>query len=158
MAANSGDCSWCAALGAVDTVHLGDIIANARERVAECSATLRVGKSLLQKILGALLVLSLAACAVAPRAYMANRGSDSVSVINTATNTVIATVPVGISPNGVAVTPNGMFAYVANTTSGTGSPPSTVHGTVSVIDTAANRAGPTRLNTETRLISGTLRV
>ena len=34
----------------------------------------------------------------APFAYITNSGSDSVSVIDTATNTVVKTVAVGISP------------------------------------------------------------
>jgi len=42
-------------------------------------------------------------------------GPNTVSVINTATNTVTATIPVGINsfPSGVAVTPNGSKVYVA---------------------------------------------
>ncbi|MFC5881829.1 beta-propeller fold lactonase family protein, partial [Streptomyces virginiae] len=49
-------------------------------------------------------------------------------VINTATNTVVATVPVGDAPQGVAVSPDGTRAYVTN------------YGadTVSVINTATN--------------------
>ena len=39
------------------------------------------------------------------RAYVANFGSDTVSVIDTATNTVVATIPVGLNPFGVAITP-----------------------------------------------------
>jgi YVTN family beta-propeller protein len=42
----------------------------------------------------------------APFAYVTNGGS-SVSVIDTATNTVVATVGVGSLPFGVAVTPDG---------------------------------------------------
>jgi YVTN family beta-propeller protein len=63
-----------------------------------------------------------------PFAYVTNVGSNTASVIDTATNTVVATVPVGIAPFGVAVTPNGAFAYVTNFLS----------HTVSVIDTATN--------------------
>ena len=48
-------------------------------------------------------------------------------MIDTATNTVIATIPVGNCPAGVAVSPDGATAYVAN-----------LDGTVSVIDTATN--------------------
>ena len=40
-------------------------------------------------------------------AYVANYGSDNVSVIDTSNNTVVATVPVGSNPYGVAITPNG---------------------------------------------------
>lgn len=53
---------------------------------------------------------------------------DSVSVINTGTNTVTATVGVGASPIGVAITPDGTRAYVAN------------NGSVSVIDTKPSDA------------------
>ena len=59
-------------------------------------------------------------------AYVMNSGSDSVSVIDTTTNTVTATVPVEDSPVWAALTPNGRFAYVVNHGS----------GSVSVINTA----------------------
>jgi YVTN family beta-propeller protein len=87
------------------------------------------------------------------KVYVANRDSDNVSVIDTkrekkrrqgpggrqgrdvseadagaATNTVIATIPVGSSPIGVAVTPDGSKVYVANSGS----------NNVFVIDTATN--------------------
>jgi YVTN family beta-propeller protein len=45
------------------------------------------------------------------RGYVANFLANSVSVIDPAANTVIATVPVGAAPKAVAVTPNGAFAY-----------------------------------------------
>ncbi len=61
------------------------------------------------------------------RAYVANR-SNTVSVIDTATNTVVATIPVGQGPWEVAITPDGTRAYVTNAFS----------NTVSVIDTATN--------------------
>src|SRR5215469_881901 len=60
-------------------------------------------------------------------AYVTSDAND-VSVINTATNTVVATVPVGATPFGVAITPNGAFAYVANFN----------FDDVSVINTATN--------------------
>ncbi len=78
-----------------------------------------------------LAILGLLAAAPAsadPFAYVANFSSDTVSVIDTATNTVVAIVPVGSSPGGVAVTPDGAFAYVTNFSS----------ANVSVIDTATN--------------------
>jgi len=74
------------------------------------------------------------ACLVAPasvlaeNAYITNLVSANVSVIDTATNTVIATIPVGIGQNGVAVTPDGSKVYVANVNV----------PFVSVIDTATN--------------------
>jgi YVTN family beta-propeller protein len=47
-------------------------------------------------------------------AYVTNEGSNTVSVINTGTNTVMATIPVGVTPEGVAVNPAGTLVYVAN--------------------------------------------
>ncbi|MGH6838941.1 MAG: beta-propeller fold lactonase family protein [Methylocella sp.] len=73
-------------------------------------------------ILGAALGLGLLArpAAARPFAYVANGGSNTVSVIDTATNMVVATVPVGVfpfgelplTPTGVAVAPDGKHAYV----------------------------------------------
>ncbi len=74
------------------------------------------------------------------RAYVANNGGASVSVIATATNTVIATVAVGAGPVGVAVTPDGARAYVANYGANTVSVISTATNTV--IATVAVGAGP----------------
>jgi YVTN family beta-propeller protein len=67
---------------------------------------------------------------LAQSAYIPNSGSDNVSVIDTATNTVVATIPVGSEPIGVAVSPDGSKVYVTNSNLGPGS--------VSVIDTATN--------------------
>jgi YVTN family beta-propeller protein len=57
--------------------------------------------------------------------YVTNGGSDSVSVIDTATNRVTATILAGSRPFGVALTPDGRHAYVTNYGS----------SSVSVIDT-----------------------
>ena len=43
------------------------------------------------------------------------RRSNTVSVIDTASNTVVATVAVGSMPRGVAITPDGTRVYVTNT-------------------------------------------
>jgi YVTN family beta-propeller protein len=64
----------------------------------------------------------------AQNAYIPNRADNTISVIDTATNTVIATIPVGSLPAGVAVTPDGSKVYVANENG----------NNVSVIDTATN--------------------
>ena len=45
-------------------------------------------------------------------AYVANDTSNSVSVIDTATNTVTATILVGAKPRRVGITPDGANAYV----------------------------------------------
>jgi YVTN family beta-propeller protein len=67
--------------------------------------------------------------AAAPFAYVTNNGDGTVTVIDTANNTVVGTpIPVGGSPFGVAVTPDGKHAYVTNSGS----------SNVSVIDTAIN--------------------
>jgi YVTN family beta-propeller protein len=50
-------------------------------------------------------------------------------------NTVVATVPVGNGPDGVAVTPDGTHAYVTNQNNNSHGYP----GTVSVIATATNQ-------------------
>ena len=62
--------------------------------------------------------------------YVANNASNTVSVIETASNTVVATVlGVGGFPLEVAITPDGKHAYVANESS---------HNNVPVIATATN--------------------
>jgi YVTN family beta-propeller protein/autotransporter-associated beta strand protein len=70
--------------------------------------------------------------AIAPdgtRAYVTNTNSNSISVINTATNTVIgAAIAVGSNPDAVAVSPNGTRIYVTSFNS----------NTVSVINAATN--------------------
>src|SRR5713101_2983544 len=66
--------------------------------------------------------------AFAQNAYISNTGSSNVSVIATSSNTVTATIPVGSSPFGVAVTPDGSKVYVANANS----------NNVSVIATSSN--------------------
>jgi YVTN family beta-propeller protein len=74
-------------------------------------------------------------------AYVANNGASTVSVINTTTNAVVATVPVGTAPDGVAINQAGTLVYVTNKGS----------NNVSVISTSTNAvtatipvsAGPT---------------
>jgi DNA-binding beta-propeller fold protein YncE len=51
-----------------------------------------------------------------------------VSVIDTASNTVTATIPVGKQPGGIAVTPDGRHTYTSNNSES---------GSVSVIDTGS---------------------
>ena len=75
--------------------------------------------------------LALAACPAeaAPFLYVANTGDNTVSVIDTATNTVVGLpIPVGNAPETLAVTPNGTKVYVTNVGD----------NTVSVIKTATN--------------------
>src|SRR5574337_284691 len=90
-----------------------------------CRIRSAFGMALGITMLGLLLVGSAGA---APYAYITNQGSNNVSVIDTATNTVTATVNVGDNPRGVAVNPAGTKVYVTNYGS----------NNVSVIDTATN--------------------
>jgi YVTN family beta-propeller protein len=76
-----------------------------------------------------------------PLAYVTNSADNTVSVIDTASNTVAATIPVGNQPIGVTITPDGsnpyehddhrdqLLSYVTNF----------ADDTVSVIDTASNK-------------------
>ena len=69
-------------------------------------------------------------------AYITNFNSNTISVINTANNTVAATVNVRKNPYGIAVSPDGTRIYVTNVNYG-------YSGTVSVIDTAINEVTAT---------------
>src|SRR5438128_793930 len=69
---------------------------------------------------GAFLVI-VASCVSASAqsyAYVPNGGTDTLSIIDTRTNSVVATLSGG-NPLGVGVTPNGSFAYVTNYVPGT---------------------------------------
>src|SRR5439155_1286512 len=74
------------------------------------------------------LVLSPVVWAGTPQAYITNLNDNTVSVIDTASNMVTATVPVGGGPVGVTVTPDGARVYVGSFSG----------STVSVIATASN--------------------
>lgn len=86
-------------------------------------------------ILGAVLVLlsllGISGARAAPFAYIPSTASNIVSVVDTQTNTVVATIPVGGPggyPYGIAVNPSGTRAYVTLN----------LEGSVAVIDTATN--------------------
>ena len=51
---------------------------------------------------------------VTNRVYVTNNGDTTVSVIDGSTNTVVATVTVGVSPNGIDVDLETNTVYVAN--------------------------------------------
>src|SRR5258706_3488013 len=77
--------------------------------------------------LGLIALVSLIhASAHAQNAYITNVNSNTVSVIDTVTNTVIATIPVGLNPFGVAVSFDRSKVYFTHV------------GGVSVIDTVTN--------------------
>jgi YVTN family beta-propeller protein len=76
-------------------------------------------------------------------AYVANTFSNTVSVIDTTTNTVIATIPVGLGPFDIAATPDGNRVYVTNQSSSTVSVIDAVTNTV--VDTIPVGFGPTEI-------------
>lgn len=92
-------------------------------------------KGLTRGALAALLAAAVLSAGAATRAsaaahdiYVVNSGDNSVSVVDPTTNRIVATVPVGSSPRGVAVSPDGSQAWVT----------SEGDDTVSVISTATN--------------------
>ena len=79
-------------------------------------------------LFGAAGLTVLGSTALARNVDVGNLGSDSVSVLDTRTNTAVATIPVGDGPSAIAITPDGTRAYVVNSNS----------DSVSVIDLATN--------------------
>lgn len=77
---------------------------------------------------------------LANRVFVANTASNSVSVIDTTSNTVVNVIAVGSSPRGVAVSPDGSLVYVANSVSDTVSVISTASG--AVVKTISVPGGP----------------
>jgi len=102
-----------------------------RRRWGGCAKTRTARDALQRPTVTALALAWLVAptSALAVNAYITNSGDNTVSVIDTATNTVIGSpLAVGSGPIGAAVTPDGSKVYVANA----------VDNTVSVIVTATN--------------------
>jgi YVTN family beta-propeller protein len=84
---------------------------------------------ILAAALAALILAILAPGAFARDAYVANHNDNDVSVIDTATNTVVGSpILVGNSPKAIAITPDGSRAFALNSKG----------DDVSVIDTATN--------------------
>jgi YVTN family beta-propeller protein len=80
-----------------------------------------------------LLLLATPAARAEPFAYIANNGSNNVSVIDIATNVVTATIAVGNFPVGVSANPTGSRVYVTNQGG----------NSVSVLDTTTNTVAAT---------------
>jgi len=96
-----------------------------------------IARPLVWVVLCSITVLTAMPVAAAPFAYLANDADPGiVSVIDTATNTLVDTVTVGSWPEYLAITPDGKRVYVTNLY-----PTSIQSGpsTVSVIDTATNK-------------------
>jgi YVTN family beta-propeller protein len=73
--------------------------------------------------------------------YVANRDSDSLSLIDTASSTNVGTVPLSFSPLQIAIGPGGTRAVI------TGQDPNTGHFEAAIFDLVNNKvvAGPTKL-------------
>jgi YVTN family beta-propeller protein len=74
-------------------------------------------------------VLASGMAAAAPKAYVGNFGDSTVSVIDTGTGSVVATIPVAQGPHGMAISQDGRTVYVT----GDGST------AMSIIDTASDK-------------------
>ena len=79
-------------------------------------------------VLIAALVFGASQASAQPYAYIPEYTSNSVSVIDDATQTVVDNIPVGGSPWGVSISPDSSLAYITNYGA----------GTISVIDTGTN--------------------
>ena len=86
---------------------------------------IRLGKTNLSLVLGLLFIAGIFCSTTLGQhyAYVTNAGefgdgvNDELSIIDLATNTVIATAPLGDYPQGIAINPAGTVVYVANTMS-----------------------------------------
>lgn len=80
-------------------------------------------------LLALVFALAPSIASAAPKAYVGNFGDNSVSVIDTGTRKVVATIPVAAGPHGMAVSPDGRWVYVSGDAS----------RLVNVIDTMMDR-------------------
>ena len=78
-------------------------------------------------------LLAAAVPAFGQNAYVDNFQDGTVSVIDTTDNLVVATIPVGANPNGVAIAPDGSTVYVADRG----------FNVVAIIDAASNTVSAT---------------
>lgn len=85
----------------------------ARMRPARGSTLLAASTLAASTLLAAALAWPHAARA-APFAYVPNEGSGTLSVIDTATDQVVATIPAGKKPRGTVIAPDGARAYVSD--------------------------------------------
>lgn len=101
--------------------------------IARASCLMRQTRLRLCAALAGVATLFGAGAALAQNAYIPNQTSNDVTVINTATNTFVATIAVGNQPRGVGVTPDGARAYISNAGG----------NTVSVINASTNTIAAT---------------
>jgi YVTN family beta-propeller protein len=90
----------------------------------------RFGRGLARTVaLASMALVSVIANAAGAKAYVGNFKDNTLSVIDTGSAAVVATIPVVSGPHGMAVTPDGRTVYVSGESS----------SGVSVIDTASDR-------------------
>jgi len=84
-------------------------------------------------------------------AYVTNFGSNNfspvgttVSVVNISSNTIVATITLGIQPSGIAITPNGSYAYASNY--------STIYNGPSFTDLTASQGTVNIINIQTNAV------
>src|SRR5437867_12800849 len=82
------------------------------KKLHKCAATLAIALPLL-------LCFASNLAAQTSYTFVANNFSNSVSVINAATRTLFATIPVGSVPTELAITPNNQYLIVTNQFGGT---------------------------------------
>jgi YVTN family beta-propeller protein len=80
-------------------------------------------------LLAAPAILATSMASAAPKVYVGNFGDNSVSVIDTGSGAVVATIPVAKGPHGMAVTRDGSTVYVTGDSS----------SSLDVIDTATDK-------------------
>jgi YVTN family beta-propeller protein len=81
-------------------------------------------------LLAGLLVCAARPLFAAPFVYVSNSDDDTVTVIDAATNTVVATINVGDEPRNLAVSPDGTRVYVPNRSDDT---VTVIHGTTNTV-------------------------
>src|SRR5512146_2245439 len=84
-------------------------------------------------VAGSMLAMAASSAHAGPKAYVGNFTDNTVSVIDTSTGRVIATIPVAAGPHGMAISQDGSTVYVT----GDGS------SSLNVIDTATYRVTKT---------------
>ena len=107
--------------------------AGGRRLTAPLTARLAIVLGLLAGLLASLAGAASAGGSPAPTIYVADAGANNVAVIDGATGGVIARVPVGTTPEGIAITPNGATVYTVNECGGCSD------FTASAIDTATDK-------------------
>ena len=69
----------------------------------------------MKKIYAFILIIISVSFSNAQTAYVPNYSNNNVFVINVSTNTITDTIPVGLNPCGVSVSPDGTKVYITNT-------------------------------------------